>query len=220
MDQKQEFFNMMCDKFYLDYKRSMKTLSGFEKINHDHLKLVEEVISDRPPENEIACKLECSYCCNLRVTAFPHEIVGIYFYLNKHLSANQLSIVKEDISNKSKKVKGLGELDHYKTNIRCPLLSQNNTCSVYSSRPISCSTYHSKNVSSCKSMFENPDSSEGTDQYAVIHQMRQFTHDVCTNVLDHIKHDKNQYELISSLDELFKNPSIIQRWKKGKPFLS
>ena len=207
------------NNFKKKYLASIKNNQGFKEINKESISFIENTINSRPAEAVIACEKGCSYCCSIRVEAFAHEIVGIYEYLNSSLNHQDLLLFKNKISSASQKNHHLSENQRIITNITCPLLDDDNHCTVHNIRPITCAAYHSMDVKRCIDMFENPTLTPPTTYYAVINSARDYFYSNYQSVLNSLNHDDSVYELTVTLDQLFKNPKFIKRWRKGKKLI-
>lgn len=179
----------------------------------------------RPINNEMArvtnieCRAGCAHCCNLRVVAFPFEVVAIYMHLVRQLSETELSDTKLRVNEQFDLIRNLSPDEHFTTNVECPLL-QNERCSVYKVRPLSCAGYHSTSEAACKESNDNPDIT-GTDaggipMIASVRDILAAQHGVATQVLKLENDDSEQYELIRALKQIFDDPTLVQKWEAGR----
>ncbi|MCE0557067.1 YkgJ family cysteine cluster protein [Motilimonas sp. E26] len=165
---------------------------------------------------EIACTKGCSTCCNIRVLAFPHEVIAIYFYIKTELSREQSEALITRIKSTAAMLKNITTEQHDTTNIECPLLF-NDACSVYPVRSLACAGYHSTSLSQCQKSYSDP-----TDLTGFIPQVReiQIAQERLTQatyqVLHHNKEPLHKVELISSLGKLLASPTLINKWRKGR----
>lgn len=211
-----EEFNHRCTEFYKLMQSVKKSTPSVTSIGPRLIKPIENVISQIPI---VECKPGCSYCCNLRVVAFPFEIVAIYYYLTTHLSKNAVEECKSRVKEQFQKIKGMTIEEHFTTNITCPLLVDNK-CSVYPVRPLSCAGYHSSSVEKCRDSDENPEvvgiEGGGIPMLFDVKEIQSFQNTVVVEVLSKTGGDSNQYELIKNLWRIMGNPKLIQRWKSGR----
>ena len=156
-----------------------------------------------------------------RLACYQVERLGIaiYLYLNRTLNKEQLDKIKTRIENQFKVIETLSVDEHFTTNVECPLLASG-LCSVYKVRPISCAGYHSVSEEACRKSNDNPEivSTEngGIPLVGIIKEEQSIQNTIAIQVIDFEKDDGEQYELIRALHQLFKKPSRIQRWKKGR----
>ncbi|MGK0270368.1 MAG: Fe-S-cluster containining protein [Cocleimonas sp.] len=217
----QEAFNKLSQIFTLKYLSAKKNITTIHKLNSTLNEPIEEEIKNAGGSD---CKSGCSHCCIIRVEAFPHEIISLYLFLNKSLDKTQLEATKKRINEQYIKIKDISIDEHFRTNIQCPLLVDNR-CSAYEARPLACAGYHSMSVERCIKSFNNPtvvssDSDIGIPMIRSVQEEQTVQNTVATFVIENAGDDKNKYELISGLYHVFKNPNWIQKWKKGKKFIS
>lgn len=106
--------------------------------------LVEHVIRNRPPDY-FDCRAGCSYCCTLRVSAFPVEIFGIAREIAKFDEPRRVAL-KQRLEAHAQLAHGVEVDDFF---LVCPLL-EDHKCSVYDVRPESCRVHMSLDVEACK----------------------------------------------------------------------
>lgn len=214
----QEMFRDLCDDFYKHYVLAKKDISLLERLVQRQIIPIEKEISSSLP---IECRSGCAHCCQLRVVAFPHELITIYLYLKKEFSGDKVQAIKERIKKQFEVIKGLTQDEHYTINVQCPLL-EDNKCSVYPVRPLSCAGYHSRSEAACKESNEHPEivSNEngGIPMVAGIKLVQQLQVGSARTVIETIGDDAEHYELIRGLHGIFKDPSVNQRWLNGRKF--
>jgi len=214
-----EQFNELYSKFHKTYKVTKKNLSSVNKLSLQLIEPIESIITE---VGATECREGCTHCCNLRVVAFPHEIISIYLFLKNTLSKGDLREIKEKILTQYSIIEPLTKDEHFTTNVECPLLI-NNKCSVYPVRPISCAGYHSLSEAVCIDSNNNPEivgaEDGGIPQIETIQEELSVQHAVATQVIERNKDDVEQYELIMALYNVFKKPALIQKWKSGRKLL-
>lgn len=213
-----EKFRNLCDNFYKHYILAKKDISLLESLVQQQIIPIEKEISSSLP---VECGSGCAHCCQLRVVAFPHELITIYLYINRKFSKEKVQKIKEKIKNQFDVIKGLTQDEHYTINVQCPLL-EDNKCSVYPVRPLSCAGYHSMSEAACKNSNEHPEiiSNEngGIPMVEGIKLAQQLQVEVAHVVIKTIGNDAEHYELIRGLHGIFKDPSVNQRWLNGRKF--
>jgi Fe-S-cluster containining protein len=214
----QEEFRAICDDFYKTYLSAKKDLSRVEKIVQRQIIPIEkEFSSDIPTE----CRSGCAHCCQLRVVAFPHELIAIYLYVKRNLSSERVLEIKSRIRKQFDVVKNFTQDEHFTTNVQCPLL-EDNKCSVYPVRPLSCAGYHSMSEAACKDSNEHPEivgnENGGIPMVAGIKFAQELQVQAALSVLQTIGADAEQYELIRGLNMIFQDSSVNQRWINGRKF--
>lgn len=209
----QESFNKRCVDYDLKYRKAKKNADALEKLSISEKEVFVEAFDSNPKP---ACHSGCSHCCHLRVVAYAHELVAIHSYVNSKLSPPKRLEIIERIRSQYEKVKGLTEAEHFAVNVECPFL-ENNKCSIYPVRPMTCASYHSCSEAVCKQSYEEPSNmsvSIPLNPKVSIEQSIHFS--VVTQVIKYNKDDAEKYELLLGLDKLFQNPKAIQRWKNGR----
>lgn len=167
----------------------------------------------------IACKAGCSWCCHIRVELLPHEAIALFRYINTQLEPGERKATIERINANAKQIERLTDKQHRCTNIQCALLV-NNRCSVYPARPMLCGGHHSLDVDACTEGFEKPTIEEDIipliDTLAVVRGMMMVA---TQEALDKLELDNQSIELHTALAALFRDPSLIGRWRGGRRLL-
>ena len=207
-------FQAQCEAFSKEYREAKAQLPRVTRLSR---MLNAPIEAESAACGDLACQRGCHHCCFLRVTAYPHEIVAIYMYLNQHLDKSQLEAVKHRIKKQYAVIRDKSEEEHYTTNVECPLLVHGE-CTAYAVRPMACAAYHSLSEPQCRWSYENP--------HIQIHaiplvpeiqeQERSQRLVAATTLLAHKEPIDEEYELISTLHRLFQDPSQIQRWRAGR----
>ena len=211
-------FQKKCDDFFKEYTSAKKDLSRLEKLVRQHIIPIEKEFSSGSP---IECRTGCAHCCQLRVVAFPHELIAIYLYIKKSFSPDKVLEIKSSVKKQFELIRRFTQDEHFTTNVPCPLL-EDNKCSVYPVRPLSCAGYHSASEAACKYSNEHPEIVEIEKAHipmvAGIKSVQEIQVYAVLAVLQAIGDDSEQYELIKSLHGIFQDPTVIQRWVKGRKF--
>jgi len=201
-------FQAQCEAFAKEYREAKAQLPRVTRLSR---MLNAPIEAESAACGDLACQRGCHHCCFLRVTAYPHEIVSIYMYLNQHLDKSQLEAVKHRIKEQYAVIRDKSEEEHYTTNVECPLLVHGE-CTAYAVRPMSCAAYHSLSEPQCRWSYENPHIRiHGIPQYKEIFDQKDIQRAVVANQAP----IDEEYELIFALHRLFQDPSQIQRWRAG-----
>lgn len=210
--------NAACNAFHKQYSIAKNDLFKLESLVKTQLIPIDNAFASDAP---LECREGCAHCCQLRVVAFPHELIAIYLYINRTFSRNDIRAVKDKVAAQFKKIKNLTLDEHFTTNIECPLLEKNK-CSIYPVRPLSCAGYNSTSEAACKDSNENPHivghESGGIPMVMEIKLAQELQVYVAGMVIHAAGDDAEQYELIGGLHAIYDDPSIIQRWVKGRKF--
>jgi Fe-S-cluster containining protein len=122
--------------------------SFFPIVSHAAYLPLEGILADTA--KDISCSRGCSYCCSRIVVCSRIEGLALsdYLYGYSGLDAERLSaaVAEHAVSIADFIDRRSAENDHtaiwFNKNNPCPFLD-NNICSVYPARPLSCRTYHS-----------------------------------------------------------------------------
>ena len=203
--------------FYKKYKAFRKNITHYQPVVNTNLIPLVNTLANH--KDKVACFKGCSWCCHYRVVARTHEIVAIYTYINTKITRNVREQIKAEILETASIIDGISDKEHEQTNIKCPML-QAGKCAIYEVRPSKCAGYCSTSDSDCEQLFNLTKTMAGS-VILDIELQRQNQDDKMDAVLDYEGHDKQQYELVTSLAALFDQPQLISRWRKnGKPIFT
>ncbi|MDX2430620.1 MAG: YkgJ family cysteine cluster protein [Bacteroides sp.] len=100
------------------------------------------------------CKNGCAFCCFQPVFAVSHEMLYLKDYISQNISADKQKGFIDRSREKSLLTLNKTMEEQQRISHPCPFL-ENNSCSVYEARPMSCRIYLSSSVNSCKKDFEH-----------------------------------------------------------------
>ncbi|SMO52309.1 Putative zinc-or iron-chelating domain-containing protein [Saccharicrinis carchari] len=103
----------------------------------------------------IACKKGCSWCCFQPVYITTQEALLLYEYILNAFEPAQIKNIQDRAEKKLAKTKNLSEEKKQQIIHACPFLVDN-SCSVYSVRPMACRIYLSQDEGTCKKKYDNP----------------------------------------------------------------
>ena len=128
------------------------------KLAHRALRRAEEVIVEVldlvPPPRPIACKANCPWCCHIRLTATPPEVLLVLDYIAGNFTAGEVTALQRKVANIDAYTRGLDGEDRARLRLPCPLL-KDGSCSVHPVRPLSCRAVVSVDVAACKRAYES-----------------------------------------------------------------
>lgn len=211
------------NEFYENVRQFHRLLgsakSNISNVEHLGPALIAPIENELRETPEAACEEGCSYCCHLRAEAFGFELAAIWLFINRAKSPEAVKTIKQKILAQYMLVQALSTEEHFKTNVECPLL-ENDRCSIYPVRPISCAGHHSCSVESCRKSFENPGIT-GTEAGGIptamnVKRIQTLQFSVVNQVMTANQREEIHHEFISGLHHVSQNPSSIQRWKAGK----
>jgi len=111
-------------------------------------KAVAEVLKSVPPPAPIACKAGCPWCCYIRLTASPPEVLAVLDTIHETFSKAEVAALKRKVANVDGYTRGLDGDARARLRLPCPLLKAG-SCSVHPVRPLSCRAVASVDVAAC-----------------------------------------------------------------------
>jgi Fe-S-cluster containining protein len=101
----------------------------------------------------LACRAGCSFCCRSpRVEASPPEVFALAARLDA-MPAAQREAIHMRIRDADDRTRGLNVAQRMAARVPCPLL-ENEQCSVYEVRPLSCRAAVSLDAGACQKSYE------------------------------------------------------------------
>lgn len=164
----------------------------------------------------LECERGCNYCCHQRVEVRPYEAFVLADHIRAHMTAAQLSAVKERLAANRARIAPLAPLQHTQAGIPCALLVDG-ACSVYAARPAACRKYYSLSVNTCRTAFEHP--TEPLIGPLEDDDLRLAGNAVALGYAKGVEEsgrDANRYELQAALLEALENPKAAKRYRDGK----
>jgi hypothetical protein len=171
-------------------------------------------------QTKLACKAGCSFCCNLRVSAFGHELIGLYYFITTQMPKELARGVRQRVLENAQRIASMTESEHFTTNIQCALLVDGK-CSAYPVRPAACAGYHSLSLASCEHSYHHPtDLTEARPYSEELAMFYRAIDDGLENGLEVLGLDTARVELHTGLAALMADPSLIQKWSKGRQIIA
>ena len=216
---------------YLEVKASLKQSISPDSLAKLQTKLNEH-IADKFSESlddykeelgdeaiAFPCYQKCSWCCHLRVTAYPHEAVAITYYLNTKINHQLKSTIIDRLRSNSEQISEMGRDAHLATNLACAFLIDGE-CAVYPVRPIMCAKYHSMSESECEYSYNHPENDEdGKPELGELTLIGDATIAGIEKGLAESKIETQRHELNTLVYKLISDPKAIRRFRKGKSIL-
>jgi hypothetical protein len=100
-------------------------------------------------ERGLACQRGCHWCCYLRVTTTPLEVLYIMDHLRSKFDPDAMSALQERVRAMDTVTRGLDGEGRAALMQLCPLADEGE-CLVYPVRPVACRFYHSLDASDCQ----------------------------------------------------------------------
>ena len=179
---------------------------------------MDEALLKCSPAGALACSAGCGFCCHLRVVATAAEVFGMVDYLRSNLSDQDFSDFRRRVDAAVKLIEPMTALEHTRTKVQGPALVDGR-CIAYAARPMMCRSYHSVDVSRCKSLYETPQGDEPIPYLMARklfgeHHIRAWQEALRVNGFD-----ANDYELLRALQQAMCSDAAKRRYEdKGLAF--
>lgn len=168
-----------------------------------------------PPSRERACAVGCVYCCHLKVTALPAEVLGVAAALGR-LDADQLAAVRERVSRTSRRIRGMTAAERAMARVPCPLLDAQGACVAYEVRPLACRGANAYVLKQCKAGFES-DADEPIEHYGLQRRTASAVQAGAAAAAFEQGLDGRLLELVAALQIALEDPSAAARHRRGEP---
>ena len=126
------------------------------RMMKDALARVERVVARvnklAPPPRPIACGPGCPFCCHVRLTTSPPEILLIADHLRRTWPEDRLAALKKKLANLDRVTRGKDAEAREAMRLPCPMLVDN-SCGIHAVRPISCRAVASVDVAACRRAY-------------------------------------------------------------------
>jgi uncharacterized protein len=120
---------------------------------------------DIPNQPAIACAGGCAACCHLYVQVPPGTAAVMAEHIAAHFTPDDRETLREKLEVAAAAAREAP--DPAKLRLRCPLLGQDDRCSVYEVRPLSCRAFTSRSVTRCHEVvFGETPAGSGVEQNA------------------------------------------------------
>ena len=116
--------------------------------------LVKRVNTLDPPPRPIACGPGCPFCCHIRLTASPPEILLIAAHIRTTWPADRRAALETKLANLDRLTHGRDAEAREAMRLPCPMLLDN-SCSIHAVRPISCRAVASVDVAACRRSYDS-----------------------------------------------------------------
>jgi Fe-S-cluster containining protein len=166
----------------------------------------------------IACRAGCAWCCSLFVSATAPEILRIAEYLRATCLADDLAALRERLVQREQQFKCKAAEQRSAARLPCVLLV-NNQCSVYSVRPLACSSWTSTSAQRCEESWRSR-----WAETITANQMQLWLYGgVMLGLregLDACSLPSEQLDLTTALRIALDTPDAAARWLAGEPIFA
>jgi Fe-S-cluster containining protein len=105
----------------------------------------EALAAEAPGRGAWACAPGCSFCCHLKVLVSPCEARALV----PRLGDEQ----RERVATNARLAAGLTAAEYRRARIRCALLDEEDRCTAYDVRPLSCRAHTSTSLETCERVY-------------------------------------------------------------------
>lgn len=163
------------------------------------------------------CSAGCAFCCHLKVTASPVEVLALADHLRRSLSPERLRTLERRLDETDRRTHGLTTDERASARIPCPLLDEAGLCGGYEARPLRCRGANSSDREACRSAFTEPERDLGIPLY--VPQMAladSLSTGLATGAFT-AGLDGSLLELVAGLRAALDHPDATSRWLRGEP---
>jgi Fe-S-cluster containining protein len=227
---KQRWSDLALETLCEEYIRtSMDAKAGIDSVDltRRHYRRF-ALVQQRTLETEVAqngdalaCRKGCGYCCHNRVSAPAHEILTLAACIQE-LPEAERAVIVERVARNAERIGPMTSHEQFTTPIRCALLGEDASCSVYEARPTACRRYHSQSLEDCETSFFDPENLESRIRLSIPLLAMSSAHSMgLRRALAERELDATHYELHTALREAMVNPQVCaDRYRRGeKTFL-
>jgi hypothetical protein len=165
------------------------------------------------------CSAGCAFCCHLKVTASPVEVLALADHLRRTLSPERLRALKRKLDETGRRTHGQTTDQRASAKVPCPLLDDAGLCTGYEARPLRCRGANSSDREACRSAFTEPERDLGIPLY--VPQMAladSLSTGLATGAFT-AGLDGSLLELVAGLRAALEHPDATARWLRGEPVL-
>lgn len=165
----------------------------------------------------VACHAGCAWCCHGYIAATAPEVIHVV----KGLASARVDALKPAAAAMFARTGGATHDARAKMITRCPLLGDDNLCSVYATRPNTCRTHMSTDDKACERVHMKL-SGEDVMRPVVFSTLRRAYHVALAGALKHAGLSYKAYEYYAALHRLLNEQDVLAaeaEWLAGKDIL-
>ena len=168
---------------------------------------------------QIDCRDRCAWCCHQAVLVSTQEVLLVNRFITRELTAGHQQLIFRKARKKEAITGAMTVQEFLQTLHPCPFLRED-SCLIYTVRPMACRCYLSADVKTCQSQYRQPGDPR------VMASLYDFPLRAGRSINEGIRAVLMQHQLITSewLFEVFVSsmstrPGIFDEWLSGKnPF--
>ena len=136
-----------------DGRRTLRRLVNMVRKTFARVdRTIDRVNALSPPPQPIACGAGCPFCCHIRVTTSPPEVLALADHIERNWPVERVAALRRKLANLDTLTRGRDAAQRDKMRLPCPLLVDND-CSVHEMRPINCRGLASVDVMACRRAY-------------------------------------------------------------------
>jgi uncharacterized protein len=158
------------------------------------------------------CQEGCSYCCRIVVETTIPEVLAIAQYIRDNFAPRDQEVLLRSIDTAINETKGMSGIERFDARVACPLL-KDDCCSVYDVRPVSCRSYHSYDVETCRRDFLEPKARHTVDYNNLAVRVGPLVGIGMNVALNSKRLDGRSVELARGLKIALEDPTLVSTWR-------
>ena len=163
----------------------------------------------------LACKEGCSYCCSVPVDVSAPEVFAIVELLEAVKSRDDLDALRRRIDDYLERHAGMSLEERRGARVACPLL-EDNRCSIYRARPLSCRGWNSYDVEKCRRDYEAPMKAGGVEVFAPQFKAAQAVKKGLRAALEAAGLEHRKMNLAAALQIALETEDALKQWLAGE----
>lgn len=193
-----------------------KSLDAIRRLSSDTAELADVFASQAltaSHDERPRCMAGCSWCCNMKVTLYPPDLLRIVEFLRTSLNTDEFAALTKRVREMDAVTHGLHSDDRLAAKMPCPLLV-NGCCSVYQVRPLTCRAWNSLDETACRSAAEDYIYTPITPN-AVQRDLVLAVSSAVGEALKEVGMGGEGLELNAALRLAFERSGVFDRWLAG-----
>jgi Fe-S-cluster containining protein len=181
-------------------------------------KLVAEANKLSPPPRPIACGPGCPFCCHVRLTVSPPELLLIADHLRRTWPAERLDALKTKLENIDRLTRGRDAEAREAMRLPCPMLVDN-SCGIHQVRPTSCRAVASVDVAACRQSYNSRMTDPVPQVTMQLNAANGVGYGVIAGLID-AGYPVENIEFIAGLRIALETENAARRWLDGEGLFS
>jgi hypothetical protein len=177
--------------------------------------IVRGVTQAVPPDQPIACRAGCAYCCHLKVLVTAPEAIHLAEWLGARLNDEGLEELRERVAATDDRTYGMSAAERAAAKVPCPLLVDG-LCVAHDARPLGCRGGNSYDADMCRRLFEGSAAEADFRFYRPQVAINEALRAGLSVAASANQLDGTLLELVAALRVLLSHPSEADEWGEGQ----